>query len=112
MPAFKPKPPPVPSACAPTPGCRFAGIPPPLVDAIAKLDDGELDVIAESQRVWVWTIKKSGRGNKDYRTAFNKIGKPIYIAVSSKAPAECPMIFAEGLRELRANGKLAEILAR
>ena len=77
-----------------------------------QLDSVELDVIAESQPVWVWTIKKSGRVNKDYRTAFKKFGKPIYIAFSSKAPAECPMIFAEGLRELRANGKLAEILAR
>ena len=84
----------------------------PLVDAIAKLDAGELDVVAESQPVWIWTIKKSGRVNKDYRNAFNRIGEPIYIAFSSKAPAECPKIFAEGLRELRANGKLAEILAR
>jgi polar amino acid transport system substrate-binding protein len=84
----------------------------PLLDAIKQLDQGQLSLIVETQAVWLWNIKKSGRSNKDYRAAFVQIGEPIYVAFSPKAPAAYGQILSAGLEELRADGRLATILKK
>jgi len=91
---------------------RLQGGETPLLDAINLLDHGELDVIVEGKTVWLWTIKSSGRSNKDYRPVFQQPGDPIYIAFSPGAGASLAKIFDEGMARLRASGQLGEILKK
>jgi polar amino acid transport system substrate-binding protein len=85
----------------------------PLLDALAKLDSGELDVIAEMVPVMVWTLKSKGRSTGDLNIAYKHENEPIYVAFTNslrgiKYAAE----FDAGLQKLRASGELGKILSR
>ncbi len=84
----------------------------PLLDGIGQLDRAELDVIAESQPVWLWTVKSSGRANRDYRSVYLQPGESIYLAFSPQSGPELAALWDRGIAELRANGQLAEILRK
>jgi polar amino acid transport system substrate-binding protein len=86
----------------------------PLRDGIAKLDAGELDVMAETMAVWVWTVKDMGRSMSDYRVAYVHPAEPIFVAFATQNEngRKLAEIWDEGLRTLRANGKLAKLLEK
>ncbi|MCX6956780.1 MAG: transporter substrate-binding domain-containing protein [Verrucomicrobia bacterium] len=86
----------------------------PLKDALAKLDGAEIDVMAETLAVWVWTVKESGRSPADYRMAYLHQAEPIYLAFAAQGEAgrKYAKIWDAGIKELRKNGTLAAILEK
>lgn len=84
----------------------------PLRDAMDQLDAGQIDAVIETLPVWAWNVRLSGRAPASYRPASIQPGEPIYIAFSPKADPRLVQLFDAGLRDLRASGKLAAILAR
>lgn len=86
----------------------------PLRDGIAKLDAGEINVMAETMAVWVWTVKSLGRSPADYRMAYLHQAEPIFLgfAVKGEQGRRYAQWWDEGLRELRTSGKLTAILSK
>ena len=86
----------------------------PLKDAVDKLLAGELDVVAESAPVFLWHLKATANPVTNFKAAYTHQTDPVFIAFSPKNPRSLTYArwLDEGLRQLRANGRLAEILAR
>lgn len=84
----------------------------PLTEALTKLNAKEIDVMPETLPVFVWALKSRGLAFADYHIAYLTEGQPIFIAFSKTAQGRhFAKVFNDGLRELRANGQLAKILA-
>jgi polar amino acid transport system substrate-binding protein len=84
----------------------------PLHNAIKKLNTGELDVVAESISVFIWTVKANGFSPADYRMAFSYEGEPIFMAFApTDQGRQYAAWFDQGLRDLRKSGTLTSILA-
>ena len=85
----------------------------PLIDGIAKLDTGEIDVMAETFVVWSWALRSLNRKPSDFRTICVQNGDPIYVAFApGKTGTGYAKIWDDGIRELRKNGKLAAIMGK
>lgn len=84
----------------------------PLVEAIEHLSRREIDVLPETLAVFVWGLKKEGRSFSDYRLAYLHEGQPIFIAFTKNEKGlRFSQMLEDGIRELRANGQLAKLLA-
>lgn len=92
---------------------KFAGDS-PLKDGLAKLLAGEIDVFAESAPVFAWQLKADGVPPAKIKSVYIHEADPVFFAFSPKHPRAqaYAAIFDRGLRELRASGRLEEILAR
>lgn len=92
---------------------KFAGES-PLKDGVAKLLAGEIDVFAESAPVFAWQLKADGVAPSRIKSVYIHEADPVYLAFSPKHPRAQAYaeLFDRGIRELRASGKLEEILAR
>lgn len=86
----------------------------PLEDALAQLDAGKLDVVAETAAVFSWTMKSAGYPSGSFRTVYLHEGDPVYFAFTPRdgAGKRFAEIFDRGLRDLRRSGQLSRILAR
>lgn len=83
----------------------------PLVEAMADLADGRIDVMAESVLVFVWMTKSTGRNFSDFRIAYSETAEPLYVAFSKNDTGrKFARQFDLGLRRLRSNGQLDAIL--
>jgi polar amino acid transport system substrate-binding protein len=83
----------------------------PLADALAKLDGGELDLVAETIPVFVWSVKYGGRKMGDYWLAYTHEAEPIYLAFAkNEQGAKCSAIFDAALKKMRQSGELKRIL--
>jgi polar amino acid transport system substrate-binding protein len=84
----------------------------PLVEAIAKLDAGEIDLMPEMVPVFIWTAKKLGHAGTDYRAAWLQPGDPVYVAFAkTDAGRRYAQMFDEGVRAMRKSGELKKLLA-
>ena len=84
----------------------------PLEDAVNELLAGRLDVIAETSTVFAWTAKRDGHPFAAFHIAYLHEGDPVHFAFSPAAGPRYAKLFDDGLRELRRNGGLAQILSR
>lgn len=84
----------------------------PLKDGIAKLDRGEIDVMAETVAVWIWTVKSLGKSPGDYRVAYLHQSEPIYLAFTAQGTRgqRLATLWDTGLAEARRSGELKQIL--
>jgi polar amino acid transport system substrate-binding protein len=87
----------------------------PLRRLFEMLEAGRLDAIIESPLVAAWTAHRLGRPSGPLREV-GVVGPlvPIYLAFSRRTPdgAALARAFDAGLRALRAEGKVAPLLAR
>lgn len=84
-----------------------------LSDAIADLVAGKVDVVAEVYPVFAWTARSGGYKPEQFRLAYLHEAEPVYVAFApTDEGRRHARLFDEGLRKLRASGKLAEILKR
>lgn len=84
-----------------------------LRDAIADLVAGKVDVVVEVYPVFAWTARSGGYKPEQFRLAYLHEAEPVYIAFApTDEGRRHARLFDEGLRKLRASGKLAEILKR
>jgi len=85
----------------------------PLDELMAKLQAGELDVVAESEPIQLWYLRSHDIDRKNFRIVFKSTPDPIFVAF---APNEEGKRFAalldEGIRALRKSGELVQILQR
>jgi polar amino acid transport system substrate-binding protein len=85
----------------------------PLEEAMAKLEAGEIDVIAETVPVFVWRAKAHGKAMAEYRMPYKHEGEPIYLAFADgENGRRYAAIFDESVRALRKSGELRKILSR
>lgn len=86
----------------------------PLVDAIAALDTGKLDVLAETSSVFAWTAKQAGYNPNNFRLAYLHEGEAVFFCFTPRGDigARYAQIFDEGIREMRRSGELLQILSR
>lgn len=87
--------------------------PSPLDRAIELLEHNRSDVLPEDVSVMRWTLE-----HLDKQDSLRMVGQlervPVYIAFSEANPQseELASLLSEGVRKLRQNGRLDEILAR
>jgi len=86
--------------------------PAPLERAIKLILEDRSDVLPEDRDVMAWTLKHQLPGVQ-LRMAGALYDTPVYIAFSPASPrsAELADALSRGIRELRASGRLTEILA-
>ncbi|MFO7528652.1 MAG: transporter substrate-binding domain-containing protein [Marinobacter sp.] len=86
--------------------------PAPLERAIKLILEGRSDVLPEDRDVMAWTLKNQLPGVQ-LRNAGALYKTPVYIAFSAASPRseELADTLSRGIRELRASGRLTEILA-
>ena len=81
------------------------------MEAIAKLDAGEIDVMPETVPVFIWTVKKLGRSPADYRAAYMQPGESIFVAFTKgKNGQRYAKLFDDGVAEMRKSGELKKLL--
>lgn len=87
----------------------------PVEQAIRKLQAGRIDVFVEGKTVFWAQVAKMGLNKDDFvEVAVASEGEPLYVSFSPKkddAKALAAKLTA-GIRELRASGELAKILAK
>ncbi|MGO1120068.1 substrate-binding periplasmic protein [Rhodovibrionaceae bacterium A322] len=85
-----------------------------LVTNIQRLLDGEIDALVEDESVMRYMLKELGLSSKIQLAGHSRHKNPVYIAFTQNQ--ERSRVHAglmdEGIRALRANGELAQILAR
>ncbi|WP_372986105.1 substrate-binding periplasmic protein [Marinobacter sp.] len=86
--------------------------PAPLERAIKLILEDRSDVLPEDRDVMAWTLRHQLPGVQ-LRNAGALYDTPVYIAFSPASPrsAELANALSRGIRELRASGRLTEILA-
>lgn len=86
--------------------------PAPLERAIKLILENRSDVLPEDRDVMAWTLKHQLPGVR-LRNAGSLHSSPVYIAFSPASPrsAELADALSRGIRELRASGRLAEIVS-
>lgn len=86
--------------------------PAPLERAIKLILENRSDVLPEDRDVMAWTLRHQLPGVQ-LRNAGALYHTPVYIAFSPASPrsAELADTLSRGIRELRASGRLAEILS-
>ncbi len=85
----------------------------PLVEMIRKLHSGELDVVPETESVFVWNARVLGFAPEDFRSEYTHAGDPIYVAFSSgEQGRKWVALFDAGMQRLRESGELRRILER
>ena len=85
----------------------------PLVDGLADLSCGKIDVMVESVVVFYWAAKSAGRSPSDYRIACLQQSEPLYVAFAPTPQGRrFAQLFDDGLRELKKNGRFKAILAK
>lgn len=83
----------------------------PLTEAMADLVGGQIDVMAESVLVFVWTAKSTGRNFSDFRIAYSEPAEPLYVAFSKNEQGRrYARIFDSGIRKLKDSGRFDAIL--
>jgi polar amino acid transport system substrate-binding protein len=85
----------------------------PLVDALARLQAGTVDVVAETSSVFIWNAKEAGYEPGAFRIAYLHEGDPVFFAFAPGAVGQrYARLFDDGIRALRKSGELAKILER
>ena len=83
----------------------------PLIEGMADLVNGQIDVMPESVLVFVWTAKSTGRKFSDFRIAYTETAEPLFVAFSKTTEGrKHAHIFDQGLREMKDSGRLQAIL--
>jgi polar amino acid transport system substrate-binding protein len=85
----------------------------PMVEAMADLTSGKIDVMVESVLVFYWAAKTTGRSPKDFRMAYSEISDPLYVAFSpTEQGRKYAKLFDLGLHALKDQGRVAAILEK
>lgn len=85
----------------------------PLEDGLRQLEQGAIDVLAETSSVFTWTTKQEHYPATAFRLVYLHEGDPVYFCFRpGDAGVRLARWFDEGLHELRRSGELARILAR
>lgn len=86
----------------------------PLDEALSALLAGQIDVIAETSSVFAWAIQNGRRPATAFRIVYLHEGDPVYFAFTAKSAVgrHYAKLFDDGLRDMRQNGELANILRR
>lgn len=85
----------------------------PLVDALARVQDGTVDIVAETSSVFIWTAKEAGYEPGAFRIAYLHEGDPVFFAFAPGAAGQrYARLFDDGIRALRKSGEFARILER
>jgi len=84
----------------------------PLAEAMVDLAAGQIDVMAESVLVFIWTAKSTGRKFSDFRIAYSETAEPLYVAFSkNERGRKYARIFDLGIRKLKESGRFDAILS-
>jgi polar amino acid transport system substrate-binding protein len=98
---------------SPPAALKFYGGDTPLVEAIADLSAGKIDVLVESVVVFYWAVKGTGKNVADFRIAYTEQSDPLYVAFSpTEQGRKQARLFDRGLRVLRENGRFDAILEK
>ncbi len=85
----------------------------PLSEMIRKLRDGALDVVPETEAVFVWNVREQGFAPEDFRAEYTHTGDPIYVAFAAgEQGRKLAALFDAGILRLRESGELRRILER
>jgi polar amino acid transport system substrate-binding protein len=85
----------------------------PLVQALADLSSGKIDVMVESVLVFYWAAKSAGRPAAAFRIAYSQQSEPLYVAFSPTSEGrEYARRFDLGLKELRERGRFGQLLQK
>jgi polar amino acid transport system substrate-binding protein len=85
----------------------------PLADMIKKLKAGELDVVPETEAVFLWNVRELGFSTDDFRAEYTHTGDPVFVAFAAGAKGErLAKLLDAGMAKLRKSGELARILER
>jgi polar amino acid transport system substrate-binding protein len=85
----------------------------PLVEAIADLSSGKIDVLVESVVVFYWAARSTGRGAADFRMAYSQQSEPLYVAFAATTRGrKYARLFDEGIRDLKKNARFQAILGK
>ncbi len=85
----------------------------PLSEMIRKLRDGALDVVPETEAVFVWNVREQGFAPEDFRAEYTHTGDPIYVAFAAgEQGRRLAALFDAGILRLRESGELRRILER
>lgn len=85
----------------------------PLVQALADLSSGKIDVMVESVVVFYWAAKSAGRPASEFRIAYSEQSEPLYVAFSPTAEGrEFARIFDAGVRAMKTRGRYDAILEK
>ena len=67
----------------------------------------------ESYSVFMWFVRNSGRKAVNYQYVYLDVGDPVYVAFTPNPNGKRhAALFDAGMKKLRQNGKLTQILAR
>lgn len=85
----------------------------PLVEGIADLSSGKIDVLVESVVVFYWAMKSSGRSATDFRITYSQQSDPLYVAFAATVRGrKYAQLFDEGIRELKKTERFQAILGK
>lgn len=86
----------------------------PTVDAIKKLNAGEIDLFPENLIVFGWNARALGLKTSDFTPCYINTGDDIYVAFTPKSDKSKRWTsqFDEGIARLRKTGELKKILTR
>ena len=85
----------------------------PLVDALAALARGEIDLLPESRAVFLWTLRETHQAAADFELKFQRDGEFVYVAFTpSTRGRELAAKWDAGIAARRKDGTLAKILAK
>lgn len=85
----------------------------PLEVLMAKLQNGEIDVVAESEPILLWYLRSHELDRNAFKVVFKGTNDPIYVAFSPGADGErCAALLDDGIRNLRKSGELVKLLQR
>lgn len=85
----------------------------PLEELMAKLQAGEIDVVAESEPILLWYFRSHNIDRSKFRVVYKGPVDPIFIAFAPNAEgARFAKALDEGIRALRASGELTKLLQR
>lgn len=85
----------------------------PLDVLFAKLESGEISVLAETEPVLLWHLRTTKKDRNDFKAIYKHVPDPIFVAFSNdeQGKSYCAL-FDKGLKSLRTSGALAKILAK
>lgn len=85
----------------------------PLTLLFAKLEAGEIKVLAESEPVLLWYLRENKKDRNNYKAVYRHMADPIFIVFSNDEKGKAnSALFDKGMKALRESGELTKILLR
>lgn len=85
----------------------------PLAELMTKLQNGEIDVVAESEPILLWYLRSHNLDRASFKVVFKSTIDPIFVVFAPGADGQrFASLLDEGIRGLRKSGELSKLLQR